>query len=172
MNIVSRKKIIRFIPFLKIICILLAFGATAGLVFKDLYFYEWVEKKETIIYSIPMVFLFFFWLKYKLDEENIFHLELMAVDGVAVFLTMIRLFGLSYHSGHVLFLLYTYLTTPNRRYRLLCIPMFIVTGYFKVFYWGDFVTPILGAILALLLVRIRSRVNFKLETAANNRTTA
>lgn len=40
MEIIKRNKIERFIPLLKTLCIIAAFGFTALLLFKDLYFYD------------------------------------------------------------------------------------------------------------------------------------
>jgi uncharacterized membrane protein len=163
MELIEREKVKHFIPLAKILCVLAAFGCTGILLFKWLYFSTWDEKKETIIYSIPLVFLLFIWAKNKLDEKNIFHRELIMVDAAVILLAGIRVLGLLFHSGHVLFLLYTYITTPNKTYRLLCWPMIIVTAYFKIFYWGDFFTPIIGAIMAMLFVSLRKKVNNKIE---------
>ncbi|MFT7613116.1 MAG: hypothetical protein ACI9J3_002086 [Parvicellaceae bacterium] len=169
MEIMDRQKIERFIPALKVLCVLAAFGAPSLLLLKDLYFYDWSEKKETIVYSIPMVFLFFFWIKFKLDEEHIFDVRIIGLDGLTIFLTALRLIGLLFHSGHVLFLLYSFMTTKNNTYRILCIPMILVTAYFKIFYWGDFITPIIGAIMALTLVYFRNRVMERIKTVANKK---
>ena len=45
--------------------------------------------------------------------------------------------------------------------------MILVTAYFKIFYWGDFVTPIVGAGIALPLVHYRKKVIERLGTVAN-----
>jgi len=164
MELISKKRIESLIPTLKVLCILMAYGATCLLLFKELYFYEWSEKKEAIIYSIPMVFLFFYWIKFKLDEEHIFDLRVIGLDALAASLAAVRVIGLLFHSGHVLFLLYTLLTTKSKAYKLMCIPMVLITAYFKLFYWNDFVTPIIGIGLALILVHCRKKIIQKINT--------
>jgi hypothetical protein len=154
MELVPREKLVRFILFTKIFCVLAAFGLTGLLLFKDIYFYTWEEKGETISYSIPMVFLFFFWIKYRLDEKNAFQLSMIGTDLAAVLLAAARILGLFWHSGHVLFISYTYLSSKSKTYRLLCIPFAAMTIGAKL-YWGDLLTPILGAILALIIFGIR-----------------
>jgi hypothetical protein len=163
MEIIKREKIAYLLPFAKIACILAAFGCTGILLFKSLYFSTWEEKSETIIYSIPLVFLLFIWARCKLDEKNIFHLEILTIDAIAILLSAIRILGLLFHSGHVLFLLYTYITTPNKIYRILCWPMILVTAYFKIFYWGDFFTPIIGAGMAIFCINRRNKATIKLS---------
>lgn len=114
-----------------------------------------------------MVFIFFYWLKFKLDENHFFDIRILGLDGLAVLLTAVRLIGLLYHSGHVLFLLYSILTTQNKTYRLLCIPMILVTVYFKIFYWSDFITPVIGTIIALILVYFRNQIVQKIGKVAH-----
>lgn len=163
MEIIKKENFAPFIPILKILCVVAAFSATSLLLFKDFYFYDWNEKKETIVYSIPMVFLFFYWAKSRLDEEYSLRIELISLDVLAIFFTGLRLFGLLYHSGHVLFLVYTFVTTSNKSYRILCVPMILITAYFKVFYWRDFITPLIGAGIAWTLIYFRNRKISNLE---------
>jgi hypothetical protein len=162
MEVIRREKVEFLLPFAKIMCILGAFACTGLLLFKCLYFSTWEEKKETIVYSILLVFLLFIWAKCKLDEKNIFHLEILRIDVLVILLAAIRLLGLLFHSGHVLFLLYTYITTPNKIYRALCWPMIMVTAYFKIFYWGDFFTPVIGAGMALFCIKWREKATANL----------
>ena len=157
MEIIKREKVVFLLPFAKAMCILGAFACTGFLLFKCLYFSNGKEKWETIIYSIPLVFLLFIWAKFKLEEKNIFHLEILRIDVLVILLSAIRLLGLLFHSGHVLFLLYTYITTPNKIYRALCWPMIMVTAYFKIFYWGDFFTPLIGAGMAIFCIKWREK---------------
>jgi hypothetical protein len=161
MILIDKQKLQPYISVLKTLCILAAIGFPILLTFKDLYFHTWAEKKETIIYSIPMVFLFFMWLKFKLDEQHVFHHQLFITDSVAVGLSIARILGLFWHSGHVLFILYTFLTSKNKMYRILCIPFIILTISVKM-YWGDILTPILGVIIALGLYTLRTHFEKKL----------
>ncbi len=155
MLLLTRQKIQPYLPYLQILCVLAAFGCTAILLIKLLYVDGWETKQETIVYSLPLVFLIFIWASYKLGEEETFHWEVFLVDSLAILLAASRLLALFFHSGHVLFLLYTYVTTPYRAYRLLCLPMILVTAYFKIIYWGNFITPVIGAILAMILIECR-----------------
>ena len=127
------------------------------LLFKDLYFYEWEEKKETIIYSIPLVFVFFIWIWARFGEEKSFQFKLIGIDIVVVGLAAVRILGWLFHSGHVLFLVYTFFTTKNITYRILCIPMIAITVYIK-YSWGDFVTPILGGVIGVFFIFLRKKL--------------
>ena len=162
MELFSQKKIAPYLKFLKILCVLSAVFFTGILLLKDLYFDGWEAKKETIIYSIPMVFLFFMWIKFRLDEENTFKFKLLGIDILAISLSAARIFGILWHSGHVLFILYTFLNTKNSNYRILCIPFFILTAGFKIF-WLDFWTPFLGSIMAIILYKLRSKFEQKIN---------
>lgn len=163
MELIEREQIKHLIPLAKILCVLAAFGTTGLLLFKCLYFSTWEDTKETIVYSIPLVFLLFIWMRYKLEEKHIFHAKIITIDAAVILLAAIRILGLLFHSGHVLFLLYTYITTKNKGYRMLCWPMIIVTAYFKICYWGDFLTPIIGAIMAVFFINIRQKAVHKIE---------
>ena len=132
MELIAKAKIQPYIPFLQFICVVAGLLATGLLLFKSLYFHTWEEKWETIVYSIPMVFLLFVWAASKLDEKLSWHIEIIAIDGLVVFLAAARVLGLFFHSGHVLFLLYTYLTTTNKTYRFFCTLMALVTAWFKI----------------------------------------
>ena len=162
MEVITKKQLAPFLKLAKTLSVLSAFGFTALLLFKDIYFDGWEEKKETIIYSIPMVFLFFMWIRFRLDEENTFQIKLFAIDLSAVFLAAARILGLFWHSGHVLFILYTFLTTKSKIYRLLCIPFFALTAGFKI-YWGDIWTPLFGGIIAVVLFVVRLNVEKNIE---------
>lgn len=167
MQVIRRERLEPFIPALKILCIIAAIGFTVLLLFKDLYFYTWEEKSETIIYSIPMVFLFFMWIKYRLDEKNVFQHQMLLIDIVAVLLSAARILGLFWHSGHALFILYTFLTSKSKAYRILCIPFIILTIGVKA-YWGDILTPTLGVIIAIALFVIRQQLENKIKKTPNN----
>lgn len=161
MEIIRRERIAKYIPVLKVLCVIAAVSFTSLLLFKDLYFYSLEEKQETIIYSIPMVFLFFMWIKFRLDEKNGLQVSLVLTDITVVGLAAARILGLFWHSGHVLFILYTMLTTKSKTYRLLCIPFVILTAGFKI-YWGDILTPFLGAMIAFALFGFRTHLEKKI----------
>lgn len=130
---------------------------TSILLYKDLYYYTWEEKHETIIYSIPMVFIFFYWLRSRLEEAHIFQYPLLLCDIAVVSLAAVRIIGLLFHSGHVLFLLYSLATTKNKTYSWISGLMLGFTLFLKFCYWHDFITPVLGGGLACLFIWIRKR---------------
>ncbi|MFT5819468.1 MAG: hypothetical protein ACI8ZM_000692 [Crocinitomix sp.] len=157
MEIISQDKLRPYLPFLKWSLILLGICFTSLLLFKDLYFYTWEEKMETIIYSIPMVFIFFLWLRYRLEENHIFEHQLFLIDSAVVGLSALRILELLFHSGHVLFLLYTLMTTENKTYKWVSGIMLGFTMCLKIFYWGDFITPFIGGVLAVFFIWLRRR---------------
>lgn len=157
MEILSQKKLKPYLPFLKWSLILMGFGFTGLFLFKDLYFYTWKEKMETIIYSIPMVLIFFLWLRYRLDEAHTFKHQFFLIDAAVVGLAAIRILRLLFHSGHVLFLLYTLITTESKTYKWVTGIMLVFTLCLKIFYWGDFITPLIGAGMALFFVWLRKK---------------
>jgi len=140
----------------------LAFFATGLLLFKDLYFHNWEEKKETIIYSIPLVFVFFIWVWTRLKNPESFKIELIYLDIIVVGLSAVRILGWLFHSGHVLFLLYTFVTTKNLLYRLICLPMIGITIYFKSSS-GDLLSPIIATFLGVIFIILRKKYLMKLD---------
>ncbi|NOQ70775.1 MAG: hypothetical protein GQ574_02170 [Crocinitomix sp.] len=163
MEIISQNKLKPYLPFLKWGLIIMGICLTAMLLFKDLYFYTWEEKMETIIYSIPMVFIFFLWLRYRLDEKHTFEYQLFLIDTTVVGLSALRLLGLLFHSGHVLFLLYTLMTTENKTYKWISGIMLGFTMCLKIFYWGDFITQVIGGTMALFFVWLRKKFMNKIS---------
>ncbi len=161
MEIIPQEKLLPYLSIIKWCFIFLGISITSLLLFKDLYYYTWDEKMETIIYSIPMVFIFFLWIRYRLDERYIFEHQFFLIDISVVGLAAIRIFGLLFHSGHVLFLLYTLITTNNRTYQWIAGIMLAFTICLKLFYWNDFVTPLTGAALALFFAWLRNRFQKK-----------
>ncbi len=148
---------------LQLLSLLAAVGVTALLLFKILHFDGWQAKKETIIYSLPLVFLLFVWIAVKIGERATFDSQIFLVDSLVVLLAASRLFALFFHSGHVLFLMYTYATTRHKWYRLLCLPMIGVTAYFKIVYWGDWLTSLIGGIMAAAFILWRNVLLEKFE---------
>lgn len=141
---------------LQLLALLASVVVTAILLFKILYFGSWQANKETIIYSLPLVFLLFVWIAVKIGERATFDRPIFLVDSLAILLAASRLFALFFHSGHVLFLMYTYATTRHKWYRFLCLPMIGVTAYFKIIYWGDWLTPLLGGVMAAAFILWRN----------------
>ena len=162
MQLIQQHKLNPYLRLLKWLLILAGIGLTCLLLIKDLYFYSWEEKKETIVYSIPMVFIFFLWLRYRLGEDRIFEHQLVLIDAVVVGLAAIRILGWLFHSGHVLFLLYTLRTTENKVYKWVLGLMLVFTLMLKFFYWGDFITPTIGAGMAIFFIWLRSVCENKL----------
>lgn len=161
MEIIPQEKLRPYLTIIKWSLLFLGASITSILLVKDLYYYTWDEKMETIIYSIPMVFIFFLWIRYRLDERYIFEHSFFLIDFSVVGLAAVRILGLLYHSGHVLFLLYTLITTKNKTYQWIAGIMLAFTISLKLFYWNDFITPIIGAVLALFFAWLRNRFQKK-----------
>lgn len=164
MEIIYQAKLKPYLSIIKWGLILTGLILTSLLSLKDLYFYTWDEKMETIIYSIPMVFIFFLWLRFRLDEQNIFQHQLLLIDATVVALAGVRILGLLFHSGHVLFLLYTIMTAQNKSYQWIAILMLGFTIYLKIFYWGDFLTPTIGGLIAFLFIWIRKKYSKRINS--------
>ena len=94
------------------------------------------------------MFVFFIWIWARLEHLKNYKPELMGIDLLVVGLSAIRILGLLFHSGHALFLTYTFLTTKNKLYRILCIPMIGITAYIK-YTWGDWFTPLFGILIGI-----------------------
>ena len=162
MYIVKKEKIESLIPLLKL---LLRLGSAffSLLLLIIILYRDWEEKKISVIYSLPMVFVFFHWLSCNIEEESFYDLRILSVDFIAVLLSVMRMFGLLFHSGHVLFLTYSMLSTKRGIYHLICIPVIVITMYFKLVYWNDYVTPLIGLILAIILIFIRKKTLLQIE---------
>jgi hypothetical protein len=161
MQLIQQHKLKPYSRLLKWLLVIAGIGLTSLLLFKDLYFYSWEEKKETIVYSIPMVFIFFLWLRYRLDEDRIFEHQLFLIDTAVIGLSAIRILGWLFHSGHVLFLLYTFMTSKSKIYKWVSGLMLVFTLMLKFFYWHDFITPFTGAVMAIFFIWLRRRSEVK-----------
>ncbi len=163
MRLLSRDDLKPILPLLRMACWVVGLGFTATVLGYALLYDAADVAQGTIIYSVPMVFLFFVWVWARLDDEGAYHIELILIDLVVLLLTGMRMLGYLYHSGHVLFLAYTFATTKSKTYRAFALPMIAVTAYYKFVEWGDVVTPALGLILAYLLIWYRKRKSDQLQ---------
>lgn len=134
--------------------LLIGLGLTGLAVFYGLYFYSWESKKDKIIYSVPMIFMCFLWLKYVIVGASTIPRREHLVDFAILILSAARILMIGSHSGHVLFLVYTFITIPNRTYRLMSIPMLVITAYYK-YSWNDWYTPLIALALASILAPVR-----------------
>lgn len=148
---------------LKKLSVVGAYSVTFLLVSYLLYVGGWEKKKDTLIYSVPMFYLFFYWLRYKLDEEHFWDWRVLSLDTLVVLLSAVRIWGWMSHSGHVLFILYSFLTTPNKKYRWLCVPVVLITAYYKGVIWQDYFTPTVATAMALTAVFLRKAVTKSLN---------
>ena len=158
-----RSKISPHLPLLKILSVIGAYSVTFLMVFYLLSVGGWEKKKDTLIYSVPMFFLFFYWLRYKLDEERFWDWRVLSLDTLVVLLSVVRIWGWMSHSGHVLFILYSFLTTPNKHYRWLCVPIALITAYYKGVIWHDYFTPALATAIAIMAILLRKAVTKSLN---------
>lgn len=155
------------IAILRSLC-LLSGGLITGLLGYKLFCMDgWEAKKETIIYSLPLVPLFFVWVQYKIADKSVFKLDLLLLDGIVVGLAASRILGLFFHSGHVLFLAYTYFTAANRFYRFLCIPIVLITVCYKVM-WMDMLSPAIAAVMASWFIQHYKNTSIQLNHRYSN----
>lgn len=163
MLLITRNDLKSILPLLRMACWVVGLGLTAMVLGYALLYDAADVARDTIIYSVPMVFLFFVWVWARLEDDGAYHVELVLIDFVVLLLTGLRAIGYMYHSGHVLFLAYTFVTTKSKTYRVFALPMIAVTAYYKFVEWGDVVTPALGLILAYLLIWYRKRKSDRLQ---------
>ena len=110
---------------------------------------EWPAQRFVIFYLAPIVFAFFFWcsVRVRVGWES---RRLIALDMAVVAVSAIRFFGLLPASGHMLFSVYSGLTTREWRYGLVALVLAAVTTYFKLMIWEDARSWWLGLLFGLV----------------------
>ena len=77
------------------------------------------------------------------------------IDCLVVGLAASRVLGLFFFSGHVLFLVYSFLTTNNFGYRVFAACLIMETVIFKIFVWQDLFTPLAGLVIVAFFLNLR-----------------
>lgn len=111
----------------------------------------WIVQRVLFLYVAPLVFLFFLWLRARVDESEEWSPLRLVLDGavvVAAALRMIPSIGLPW-SGHMVFLVYTFATTREQLYRWIALGLVIETSVFKLWFWNDWQTWSIGTVLGM-----------------------
>jgi hypothetical protein len=108
-------------------------------------------------YFLPIILLFLYWIKIKVENFQkvnlLFYLDLV-VTIIAGIRAINPLMPFLPYSGHVLFILYSMISTRNRNYRILAGIMFAITTFFKIFIWHDYFSWLAGMILSMPFIAI------------------
>lgn len=117
------------------------------------------ENREALmngLYSLPMAPLLFWWMIAMLQRPQHIKPYPVLIDALAVTLAASRIAGPFFPaSGHVLFLVYSFLATRNVPYRYAAATMLVLTLVCKFVLFHDPITPTTGAIAAVILWRLR-----------------
>ena len=108
-------------------------------------------------YFLPVILLFIYWLKLKVESFEKVNF-LFSLDLVIAFIAGIRainpLMPFLPYSGHVVFVLYSMITTRNKTYRILAGIMFAVVTFFKIYIWHDYFSWLAGMILSMPFIAV------------------
>jgi len=119
-------------------------------------FNGWPEVRHQILYVAPMLFACPFWMRLRLNAVAELTIARGAVDVAVVAVAITRWLGPAIPlSGHMLFLVYSGLTTRATGYRLLATALLIETTVFKLLLWSDPTTWGLGGLAGLLAAGAR-----------------
>lgn len=113
-----------------------------------------------ILYVAPMLVAAPFWVRVRTAQHPLSLSAAWILDGLVMFLAALRAVGAPWlpFSGHTLFLTYSGIVTPHRRYRLLALALFLETTVFKLWLWRDPLSWGLGIATGMLLAVAESRV--------------
>lgn len=106
-----------------------------------------------LLYVAPLIFIFFLWLRARIDESEEWSPLRLVLDGVVVIAAVLRMvpsIGLPW-SGHMVFLIYTLSTTREQLYRWIALGLVIETSIFKLWFWKDWQTWSIGTLLGMCL---------------------
>lgn len=108
-------------------------------------------------YIMPVVLLFLFWIKLKIENEIIINIHFY-LDLIITFLSGIRSINMLMpflpYSGHVVFILYSWVSTKNKMYRIFAGIVFAITTFFKMYIWHDYFTWLSGMILVMPFIAV------------------
>jgi hypothetical protein len=112
---------------------------------------DWPATRFLTLYIAPILLAIPLWLRERLRVLELLTPANRMVDAAVLAVAAARFFGAVVPvSGHMLFLVYSAVTTPNRWYQLLAVALIIETTIFKLGVWGDPTTWGLGAAAGLV----------------------
>lgn len=104
------------------------------------------------LYIAPFALGFLLWCRRRLLDARLSLGPRLALDALAVGLSALRLAGpVVPMSGHMLFFVYTLLTTPSPIYRLVTLALIAETSYIKILVWHDRTSWAYGVLAGLVL---------------------
>jgi len=117
-------------------------------------------RRFLLLYVAPFFVAFFAWARIRVGELPRASRTAMAVDGLAVVLGAVRFVGGPVpFSGHMLFFVYSALTTRSVPYLLLVLALAAQATWYKLAVWDDFTSWSLGIAAGALLAGIRILVH-------------
>lgn len=150
----------RFRRPIRLVLLILMMLALAGGAVRFMRGQYWLDSDRIVMtfYLVPMYLLVLGWAGVMLGLPRLLTPLAVWVDLLAVAIAASRcLTNAIPASGHVVFLLYAILITPHRLYRILAGSYLAATLVCKFALWHDFITPTLGALIALALWKLRAR---------------
>jgi len=112
----------------------------------------WEARRFLLLYLAPFFVAFFAWARLRLDSLAESGRGALAVDVAAVALGALRFAGGPVpFSGHMMFFVFSALTTRSAAYRLLALALAVETTWFKLVSWRDPVSWALGIALGAAL---------------------
>lgn len=120
----------------------------------------WAARRFLLFYIAPFFVAFFVWARIRVDSLARTSRGALAVDAVTVVLGAVRFAGpFLPFSGHMLFFVYSALTTRSVRYGLLMLVLVAETTWFKLVLWHDLASWSLGIGAGLALAALRIAID-------------
>jgi hypothetical protein len=108
-------------------------------------------RRFVVFYIAPMVLAFPLWARVRLESIETEPAGRVALDAAVTVLAVLRtLTGALPFSGHMLFLVYSLLTTPRLWYRVVALLLIVETTWFKLGIWSDVLSWSLGLAAGLV----------------------
>jgi hypothetical protein len=117
----------------------------------------WPARRFLLLYVAPFFVAFFAWARIRVDDIPHAGAGALAVDALAVVLGAARFAGAPVpFSGHMLFFVYSALTTRSVPYVLLVLALAAETTWFKLVLWRDAASWGLGIAAGVALAAMRA----------------
>jgi cation transport ATPase len=115
-------------------------------------FHTWPGRRFLLFYFAPIVSMVFFWGGLRVEKWQSFVRGQLAIDAAILTAALARFVigEVLPFSGHMLFFVYTLLTTREKWYRVLCILLILETTWFKLHLWNDWRTWTMGSVAGLI----------------------
>ena len=112
-----------------------------------------------LLYVAPLLMAGPLWVRSRLGAVRQSSMSAHVLDALVLAISMVRVFGnLVPFSGHMLFLVYSGLTTPLRWYRILAVVLIALTTVFKFTVLKDPLSWILGLFVGVSAALVHRRL--------------